>query len=76
MGSVINITAAIADQDAKCEKKLEKQLWTLSLQIKDNSLKLNEQYKQVSSIKESCDEFLSKMINNNKISTNLDTERT
>ena len=48
MESVKSVNAGITDQDAKFDKKIGKQIQPLSLQIKDNSLKLNEQDNQIS----------------------------
>ena len=58
------------------DRKPEEQLQPLSLQIKDNSLKLNEQENQISSFKASSNGLRENMSNDNKISTKLEIART
>ena len=67
-----SVNKIITDQDAKIYKKIEKELQSMSLQIKDISSKHINQAKQLST----HENRLGNMINNNKISTKFGASRT
>ena len=63
-----NMKALFANQDAEIYRKIETQIQSLKLQVKDNS-------ETLSSMKSSYDERLDRIRNNNKTSTKFDTAR-